>query len=50
MIAEVLDAEVLNMIADFEEEIVRNEAEEDLFNAAMKHWELNAAMDDYFGG
>ena len=45
---EVLDKDILNMIADFDEEIMRNEAEEDNFNAAMKHWELNAAMDDWF--
>ena len=45
---ETLDKDILNMIADFDEEIMRNEAEEDNFNAAMKHWELNAAMDDWF--
>ena len=45
---EILDKDILNMIADFDEEIMRNEVEEDNFNAAMKDWELNAAMDDWF--
>jgi hypothetical protein len=47
---EILDKDILNMIADFDEEIMRNEAEEDNFNAAMKHWELEGVMDDIFGG
>lgn len=47
---EKFSADVLNLIADFEEEVMRNEAEEDMFNEAMKHWELNGAMEDLFGG
>jgi hypothetical protein len=45
---ETLDLEVLNMLADFDQEVMRNEAEEDMFDRAMKQWELNAAMDDRF--
>ena len=47
---ETLDLDILNMIADFDEAIMRNEAEEDMFNDAMKHWELNAVMEDMWGG
>lgn len=47
---ETLDKDILNMLADFDEEVMRNEAEENMFNEAMKHWELNAVFDDAFGG
>ena len=45
---ETLDFEVLNMIADFDEVIMRNEAEEDMFDRAMRRWEMEGAMDDIF--
>lgn len=47
---ENLDRDVLNLIADFDEEVMRNEAEETMFEQAMKHWELNAVMEDMWGG
>ena len=45
---EVLDFEVLNMIADFDEVIMRNEAEEEAFERAIRNWELEGVMDDLF--
>jgi len=45
-----LDRDILNMIADWDEQLMRNEAEEDMFNNAMKNWELNGVMDDCWGG
>ncbi len=47
---EVLDRDILNMLADFDEEIMRNEAEEDMFDRAMRRWEMEGAMEDIFGG
>ena len=47
---EVLDLEVLNMLADFDQEVMRNEAEEDMFDRAMRRWEMEGAMEDIFGG
>jgi hypothetical protein len=45
---ETLALEVLNMLADFDQEIMRNEAEEDMFDRAMRRWEMEGAMDDMF--
>jgi len=47
---EFLDTEVLNMIADFEEEVMRNEAEEVAFERAIRNWEIEGVMEDIFGG
>jgi serine/threonine-protein kinase RIO1 len=47
---ETLDRDILNMLADFDEEIMRNEAEEDMFDRAMRRWEMEGAMEDTFGG
>lgn len=47
---EVLDFDVLNMIADFDQEVMRNEAEEEAFERAIRNWELEGVMDDLFGG
>jgi hypothetical protein len=47
---EILANDVLNMMADFEEEIMRNEAEEDMFDKAMRRWEMEGVMEDMFGG
>jgi hypothetical protein len=45
---EVLDNSILNMLADFDEEVMRNEAEEAAFDRAVRNWELNAVMEDIF--
>lgn len=47
---EVLDRDVLNMIADFDTEVMRNEAEEEAFERAIRNWEIEGVMDDLFGG
>jgi len=47
---EFLDTEVLNMIASFEEEVMRNEAEEAAFERAIRNWEIEGVMEDIFGG
>ena len=47
---EVLDNSVLNMLAEFDQELMRNEAEEDMFDRAMRRWETEGAMEDIFGG
>jgi len=47
---EFLDTEVLNMIASFEEEVMRNEAEEAAFERAIRNWEIDGVMEDIFGG
>ena len=47
---EVLNRDILNMLADFDEEIMRNEAEEDMFDRAMRRWETEGVMEDIFGG
>lgn len=47
---EVLDKDILNMIADFDEEVMRNCAEEAAFDRAIRNWELEGVMDDIFGG
>lgn len=47
---EVLDLEVLNMIADFDQEVMRNSAEEEAFDRAIRNWEMEGVMDDIFGG
>ena len=47
---ETLDLDVLNMIANFEEQIMRNEAEEEAFERAIQHWETEGIFDDVFGG
>lgn len=45
---ETLDKDVLNMIADFDEEVMRNEAEEEAFERAIRNWELEGVMEDIF--
>jgi hypothetical protein len=47
---EILNTDILNMIADFDEEIMRNEAEEVAFERAIRNWEMEGAMEDIFGG
>lgn len=47
---EKFSTEVLNMMTDFEAEVMRNEAEEDQFDKAMRHWEMEGVMEDIFGG
>ena len=47
---EILDTDILNMIADFDNEVMRNEAEETAFDRAVRNWELEGVMDDMFGG
>jgi len=47
---EFLSNDVLNMMADFEEEVMRNDAEEDMFDKAMRRWEMEGVMEDIFGG
>jgi peptide methionine sulfoxide reductase MsrB len=47
---ETLDKDILNMIADFDEEIMRNEAEEKAFERAIQHWETEGLFEDIFGG
>ena len=47
---ETFSADILNMMADFDEEIMRNEAEEDMFDRAMRRWEMEGVMEDMFGG
>jgi len=38
------------MIASFEEEVMRNEAEEAAFERAIRNWEIEGVMEDIFGG
>ena len=45
---EILDTDILNMIADFDNEVMRNEAEEAAFDRAVRNWELDAVMEDIF--
>jgi peptide methionine sulfoxide reductase MsrB len=45
-----LDRDILNMLADFDEEIMRNEAEEVAFERAIRNWENDGVFDDIFGG
>jgi hypothetical protein len=45
---EILDRDVLNMLADFDQEVMRNEAEEAAFDRAVRNWELEGVMDDMF--
>jgi len=45
-----LDRDILNMIAAFESDIMRNTREEDAFDRAMRRLEIEGAMDDMFGG
>ncbi len=47
---ETLDRDILNMLADFDEEVMRNEAEERMFERAIRHWETDGVMEDIFGG
>lgn len=47
---ETLDQEVLNMLADFDEEVMRDGMEETMFERAMRHWEIQVALDDLWGG
>jgi len=45
---ETLDKDILNMIADFDEEVMRNEAEEAAFDRAIRQWEFDSVMEDIF--
>jgi peptide methionine sulfoxide reductase MsrB len=45
-----LDRDILNMLADFDEEVMRNEAEEVAFERAIRNWENEGVFDDIFGG
>ena len=45
---EILDTDILNMIADFDNEVMRNEAEEAAFDRAVRNWELDTVMEDIF--
>jgi hypothetical protein len=47
---ETLSANLLNLIADFEEDIMRNTREEEAFDKAMRQWETDGVFDDLFGG
>ena len=45
---ETLDKDILNMIAAFDEEVMRNEAEEAAFDRAIRQWEFDSVMEDIF--
>jgi hypothetical protein len=47
---ETLDRDILNMLADFDEEIMRDTAEEEMFERAVQRWEFEGVFDDIFGG
>ncbi len=47
---EVLDRDLMNMIADFEDSIMRNTREEEAFDKAVRQWETDGVFDDIFGG
>jgi hypothetical protein len=47
---EIIDNELLAMIADFEDQVMRDEAEETMFDQSMRRWEIGVALDDLWGG
>jgi len=47
---ETLDRDILNMLADFDEEIMRDTAEEEMFERAVQRWEFEGVMEDLWGG
>jgi hypothetical protein len=47
---ETLDRDILNMLADFDEEIMRDTAEEEMFERAVQRREFEGVFDDIFGG
>lgn len=47
---EILDADVLNAIADFDRDIMQEEMEQDEFCRFLREDEMNRLFDDIFGG
>jgi hypothetical protein len=47
---EVLDKDILNLIADWDEQVMRDTMEEETFERAIRHWETDGVMEDIFGG